>query len=410
MREKKCIYKPIFFFRSKYLIVLTLFTIQFSFNNYIFSQSGPIDGRGGGIIAFISDREGSNAIYLMNADGSYQTKVSNDNAFNFGLSWSRDGNRLAFCSTLNGGFEIYIIDVIDITEASFTDPLRITNNSVMDFSPTWSPDGLYLAFDSQFNGNPSIVIMNLDNGNITPLDTSPVNGNQPSWSPVENRIAFASSQGIYSVTTSGTGLQQVTSGYSLVPEYSPDGDKIAYVATYAAEDIFIVNSDGTDNHRITTSAENDFVPSWSPEGNRLVYEGSIAGVDQICVIDTDGTNYLQLTTAGVNTGPAWYPFVDPTSVKNDVDKLVLNDFILYQNYPNPFNPSTIISFSIPSEDFITLRVYDVLGKEVDVLVNETKPPGNYDVEFSGKNLTSGIYFYKLKAGDFVDTKKLILIK
>jgi photosystem II stability/assembly factor-like uncharacterized protein len=90
------------------------------------------------------------------------------------------------------------------------------------------------------------------------------------------------------------------------------------------------------------------------------------------------------------------------------------DFLLQQNYPNPFNPSTRIQYAISRRQFVTLKVYDLLGKEVATLVNEEKPAGSYEVEFNSassiKNLASGIYFYRLQAEDFVETKKMLLLK
>ncbi len=85
-------------------------------------------------------------------------------------------------------------------------------------------------------------------------------------------------------------------------------------------------------------------------------------------------------------------------------------FSLNQNYPNPFNPSTIIRYAIPEASFTSIKVYDILGNEVATLVNEEKPAGRYEVSFSALQLSSGIYFYKLQAGSFVETKKMILIK
>ncbi|MDQ7816896.1 MAG: two-component regulator propeller domain-containing protein [Melioribacteraceae bacterium] len=86
------------------------------------------------------------------------------------------------------------------------------------------------------------------------------------------------------------------------------------------------------------------------------------------------------------------------------------DFKLYQNYPNPFNPSTTISFSLPWSQFITLKIYDILGIEISTLVNEEKQPGNYKIKFDGSNLSSGIYYYQISAGQFVETKKFVLLK
>lgn len=89
---------------------------------------------------------------------------------------------------------------------------------------------------------------------------------------------------------------------------------------------------------------------------------------------------------------------------------VPTSFILSQNFPNPFNPSTNISFSIPKSGLVTLKVYDMVGKEVATLVNESKPAGNYIVGFNASNLPSGAYFYRVEADGFVDTKKMLLIK
>jgi len=87
-----------------------------------------------------------------------------------------------------------------------------------------------------------------------------------------------------------------------------------------------------------------------------------------------------------------------------------NEYTLIQNYPNPFNPSTTINYQIPELSFVTIKVYDVLGKEIATLVNEEKPFGDYEIEFNGTGLPSGIYFYRLQTGNFVEIKKMVFIK
>jgi hypothetical protein len=86
------------------------------------------------------------------------------------------------------------------------------------------------------------------------------------------------------------------------------------------------------------------------------------------------------------------------------------EFALSQNYPNPFNPTTTINYSVSKSNSVTLKVYNVMGKEVETLVNEQKAPGNYEVRFDASKLASGIYFYQLKSGSLVSTKKLVLLK
>jgi hypothetical protein len=108
-----------------------------------------------------------------------------------------------------------------------------------------------------------------------------------------------------------------------------------------------------------------------------------------------------------------------TGIKED-ENAIPESFKLSQNYPNPFNPTTKIKFSIPSNQnpllggarggLVTLKVYDVLGNEVSTLVNEQKSPGEYEVEFNGSNLSSGIYFYQLKSGSYVQINKMILLR
>ena len=92
-----------------------------------------------------------------------------------------------------------------------------------------------------------------------------------------------------------------------------------------------------------------------------------------------------------------------------------DDFILYQNHPNPFNPSTTIKYSIPNvgnENIrsVQLMIYDVLGREVSTLVNTQQKPGLYEVDWDAANNSSGVYFYKLSVGSFVETKKMLLMK
>jgi len=124
---------------------------------------------------------------------------------------------------------------------------------------------------------------------------------------------------------------------------------------------------------------------------------------------------FHLTDKGIIPSSSTYPGngylsykIDPVSVTKE-DIKILN-FQLFQNYPNPFNPSTRIQYSVASGQNVTLKVFDVLGNEVATLVNELKVPGVYTVQFDGGDLTSGVYFYKLQSGSFVQTKKFVLMK
>jgi uncharacterized Ntn-hydrolase superfamily protein len=145
------------------------------------------------------------------------------------------------------------------------------------------------------------------------------------------------------------------------------------------------------------------------------YEATITapiavGSDTISAVVISGTDTVAIFRKAIVT------YVNPVSIsENPVSP---NSFYLYQNAPNPFNPSTIIKYSIPNviasetkqSHFVTLKVFDVLGNEVSTLVSKEQDPGVYEILFDASALSSGTYFYKLQAGEFISTKKMILIK
>lgn len=98
----------------------------------------------------------------------------------------------------------------------------------------------------------------------------------------------------------------------------------------------------------------------------------------------------------------------PTDISED--EHAIQDFVLHQNYPNPFNPNTVIGYQLPVTGVVTLKVFDVLGTEIAVLVNEHKPAGRHQVEFNAEGLSSGVHFYTITAGNFSQTRKMILIR
>jgi hypothetical protein len=97
-----------------------------------------------------------------------------------------------------------------------------------------------------------------------------------------------------------------------------------------------------------------------------------------------------------------------TGIKNE--NKIPSGFSLHQNYPNPFNPSTTISYNLINTGHVRLSIFDVLGKEVSVLVNEKQSSGSYEVRWNASALPSGVYFYRLESGSFSDVKKMILVK
>jgi hypothetical protein len=127
--------------------------------------------------------------------------------------------------------------------------------------------------------------------------------------------------------------------------------------------------------------------------------------------NTDGSSGCTMSggSAQANRPNVCFTMTTPMGV-NPVGNTIPTVYSLSQNYPNPFNPVTKINFAIPKQGLVTLKIYDVLGREVRTLVSEVKTPGNYAVDFNGAELSSGVYFYRLQSADFTDIKRMMLIK
>jgi hypothetical protein len=134
--------------------------------------------------------------------------------------------------------------------------------------------------------------------------------------------------------------------------------------------------------------------------------------DNWVVQDIVPTNHVDLSFLSID--PFSIPGLKTEIISNIVSvnetPNIPNTITLYQNYPNPFNPSTTIKYQIHNAGLVTLKVYDMLGNEVATLVEEEKPTGIYEVEFRTSDLSSGIYFYKLQSGNFVESKKMLILK
>ena len=105
------------------------------------------------------------------------------------------------------------------------------------------------------------------------------------------------------------------------------------------------------------------------------------------------------------------PALDLTDVEESGNlKALPTEYNLYQNYPNPFNPLTKIRYSVPQSSTVVIKVFDILGNEIETLVNVVKPAGSYELNWNAENLPSDVYFCKMQSGNFVETKKMILVK
>ncbi len=148
------------------------------------------------------------------------------------------------------------------------------------------------------------------------------------------------------------------------------------------------------------------------QGAMFLGETTVDGLGNFQLTANPGEIFNNITAITIDADGNTSGFSKPVTVDivDDNNLSIPLSFELYQNYPNPFNPVTRINYSIPRTDFVSLKVYDILGKEVAKLVNEEKPSGIYFVDFDAGNLSSGVYFYRIRAGSFVCTKKFVLLR
>ncbi|MDF1612833.1 T9SS type A sorting domain-containing protein [Stygiobacter electus] len=160
----------------------------------------------------------------------------------------------------------------------------------------------------------------------------------------------------------------------------------------------------------------DFAVNFKISDNLVPYDsilGATSGNDFMCVQFSNDTAYAVWGSNTTGTLNIWFQRINLSNLTNvniESAKNLPSDYTLYQNYPNPFNPSTTINFSLPKTEYVTLNVFDALGNEITTLVNAEMPSGEHSVVFDAKNLSSGVYFYKLQSGEFVQVNKMILMK
>lgn len=219
----------------------------------------------GSKIAFASGRDDGNLqIYVMNADGSMQSRLTNNSAYDVRPTWSPDGTKLAFGSSRDGGSEIYVMN------ADGSNQTRLTNNASQDWSPTWSPDGSKIAFTSLRDGNGEIYVINSDGSSLTRLTNNSTQDESPSWYPGSN-IAFKSARDgnweIYVMTPDGSNQTNLTNHpiSEAEPSWSPDRTKIVFGAPRDGNyDLYVMDADGSNQVRITNNVAVEQEPHWGP--------------------------------------------------------------------------------------------------------------------------------------------------
>ncbi|MBS4028007.1 MAG: T9SS type A sorting domain-containing protein [Ignavibacteriales bacterium] len=247
-------------------------------------------------------------------------------------------------------------------------------------------------------------------------------------------ISFGSLTSGWCVGLYGKHIKTTDGGSSWIPTSFPSSDRSWYGIQYLSPSIAVAVGGGKIAR--TTNAGESWDIVWVQSGDQL---NSVSFANSEIGWAVGSSKILKTTNGGVSWGAQqWGPYHylsevhcsdslhawaissvgvfykttngGVTSVENTLNGNDPTLLSLFQNYPNPFNPTTAINFLIPEREFVSLKIYDLLGKEIETLVNEEMKIGNYTAKWDATNLPSGMYFYRLTSGTFSETKKMILMK
>ena len=276
-------------------------------------------------IAFSSDRDGNYDIYVMDADGKNQQRLTRHGDDDWEPSWSPDGKQIAFTSSEDRDSHedvagqrphIYVMD------ADGKNRRKLTKNPFAEWHPSWSPDGKHLAFTGMANTGAGTYVYAVDaeGKNLRRLTPLEMGGWEPSWSPDGKHLAFTGVANIgadvYAVDAEGKNLRRLTplemGGRD--PSWSPDGERIAFTSNSEPDlpggnlDIYLIDVDGGNQRRVTRNPSPDTNPSWSPDGKRIVFVSTRDGNPDIYVMNADGARQVRRLTKGgsEDMDPAWF--------------------------------------------------------------------------------------------------------
>lgn len=298
--------------RSSLLLLLALAACERTTPPLAPSTSTAMATSAGGRIAFSSSRDGNAEIYVMNADGSGVTRLTNDSAPNVDPAWSPDGSRIVFASGRDGNYEIYVMN------ADGTGQTRLTNNSINDRNPAWC--GTRIAFQGGSNFY-DLFVMNDDGTGVTQLTNDAyktITRESPTWSPSCDRIAYSyalggSSSSIEVMNPDGSGKSTLVaaSGVNRNPAWSPDGGRIAFASNRddgQSYEIYVMNADGTQQTRLTVNSAFHYYdyPAWSSDGTQIAFQALLNATPGIYVMNTDGSGAALVADSVGFTKLGWF--------------------------------------------------------------------------------------------------------
>lgn len=260
-------------------------------------------------IAFVSNRDGNDEIYMMDYDGANQTRVTFNKIKDYMPAWSPDQRTIAFTSYRGVTAGLYLRNIYEGKET-------LVSAKGMNYSAAFSPDGKKLAFCSTMSeeGNAEIFVLDLESTKTKRLTFNAATETAPSWSPTGREIAFttdrlgAANPQIYIMDAEGSNVRKASFGgnYHDAPAWAPTGERIAFVSRVDNTfDIYILNLRTNQISKLTENNVSNESPSWSPDGRHLVFASNLSGSMQVYTIDYDGSHLRRLTDRGENKLSNW---------------------------------------------------------------------------------------------------------
>jgi TolB protein len=268
--------------------------------------TNPGDETGSEVIAFVSERDGDRAVYVMNADGTGVRRLTSATTYApelYPASWSPDGSKIVFSGSYGAtpGCQDVFLASLDGTE-----PTQLTDQQGCNNHPIWSPDGSTIAFMSSRNRSWQLFFMNTDGAAQRAASDGTCIDGPRSWSPDGSSLLFDRTceldvdSDVYVTTVGGSAVSNLTqsdASRDRLPSWSPDGGLIAFSSNRTGDrEIFVMSSSGSGLRNVTNSPDtDDDMPRWSPDGRMLVYQCDAEGVQDLCVISADGSGRIKLT-------------------------------------------------------------------------------------------------------------------